>query len=680
MPIPWRAWRQRCVLWAVWLLAAIVEIVSLSDFGVSRWPIDKYWGLIIPDMTDFVGMGLLCLTLATSLGLALRHRRAASRLLLLAMVIIAPLLSWRYNYYLAQADEQWRNPRAWWMIPYLAVTLYAPFVAAWALRRKKIWSAASFVAVALLGVAARWHADASWSAVWLAQWSAPFAALAGLWLWADARAWPSMLRPRQFSWPRRVAGFALAIVLWAAAGSFGMMYYFAMNSSSVLYGLCKGHGFTSKLGGGGQIYTAQILYVGRSRSLCFWEKTHGVRSEFEGVWGPDESLFGNWAIARVEENFQNAPVWPRYVLLTNDAYRKDERYLVFGDRERWGILTRWLSITYARGCTHLHTIAQQPEQVRALRSLTCSDEARILGSVSWLAASDRPWLWEFEKAIVGVRVVAQGVDGAHVTTTDGEGVYDMRGLKAGAYTIHIELPPGVSAGVNENYQRPSEAHVGMGEVEADHITLQMGGRVIVSVNDVNGNPVDGEVTLQRVDRAQSRERDLDSRFPEHGQYDFAGIAPGVYRVVFNANGPDKYSPYARQVYRCPGQASGDTLVTVHEGETLRDIKITAQQPKLVKRRVRVFWENGAPAADSGVCVAYEGGAAYDKEYCHDSVSTDANGWADAPIYDVGAVKVWAEEYAPTADGHHQSASVSLRTDATSKEITLQLHWRGAERE
>ena len=241
--------------------------------------------------------------------------------------------------------------------------------------------AAYFFAIAAL-FAAIVFSTSRWTTVLLprlAGCSAPFLIFGLFWLGTHKLGWSSLLLPRPRTGRRRVTAllFASVVVLFLdVAVTLGIS---AMRSS-LFSGDCRGKPiFVHSLGPSHAVFTARIIYVGRSleartRNTGLFRSGHSA-----AVLDP---RVGDWAVGVVQERFWGLPSWaPRLVLLTDYIYWKGETYFIDGGRAN-GLLTQFLPIVGAGvNCSRTRPASDAVVELRALREAPSASGRRLIGYV-----------------------------------------------------------------------------------------------------------------------------------------------------------------------------------------------------------------------------------------------------------------------------------------------------------
>lgn len=242
------------------------------------------------------------------------------------------------------------------------------------------------------------------------------------WRFVSRRQWPPLLPSAPFSrWPvLATTGVACAIVF---VTTISVVAYLSIS----WWGLVGDCGQRPLLDADGNPrntdFTAKVLFVGPAT--------------FAG--------YSLWAIARVEERYSDGPEsFFGYVILRN-FFQSEDRFRWFfveGYRGRSSV-ARILPIIERFDCGHSRRLEDAAVPLRILRDRAPSDGVRVVGRVYVGRLSD-PMHQRAPSS--GIRVLVKGPSGETIVTTDAEGIFDVRGLAKGEYTV--ELPNRARSGVH----------------------------------------------------------------------------------------------------------------------------------------------------------------------------------------------------------------------------------------
>lgn len=138
------------------------------------------------------------------------------------------------------------------------------------------------------------------------------------------------------------------------------------------------------------------------------------------------------AIAVVKERFWGLPAgWNKVVLVAPWGVGHstfDGRALFIDGRRADGLITRFLPIVDITHCSRTSPLERAALDVRILRQGPSQKGVRIVGHVRG----------EGNQLRRGVEVVITGPMGDIPTTTDREGIFDLKDLPPGKYAVHVE--------------------------------------------------------------------------------------------------------------------------------------------------------------------------------------------------------------------------------------------------
>ncbi len=630
-------WRP-LLSWLAVTLGCLVGFVACANFGMDGVPLSDRspaWYLPWFEITGdaLLGAGFLIGSLV-----ALRNRRLAGIVFLAFMPFAAFCLAYPHSGVLV-----WRDRGGWFETPFpataigLAALFYAPFVLPlWTWRRKKraviVFASASVVALVIFACS-RWTAAllprlAGWSVLFL---------LPGLfWLRTAKLAWPSLVQARPCSRLKRAWAFAATCV-----GILCLDVVFTVIlcglGASLFQADCRGRQlFPRPLFPEQAVFTAKVLFAARSIGAVVGP-SGGLH-----LWGRDHKS-GDWAIGIVQERFWGMPHWTRLVLLRNNIYWEGETYFVDG-RVFGGLLTQFLPIVDADGCTRTKPVQDAIIDLRLLRKPPPSGSTRAMGYVRapqlFTPVFARPAKAVF---IAGAQIDVTGPAYSRKLTTDSAGVYELDDLAPGDYTLQLSKPETQSVGFWGGDGSRVGFHLNSGGVAEGNFDLFWNGRIEGQIKDDAGKPAHAWVKLLSADGGQIPGNVNSFQMTaKDGSYHFRQIPPGRYMVVVNPHGPDGEWPYDLQYYPAGGRKNQARVFELAGGQRVAGINF--QVPLLAERntQVRVTWANGTAAASVHVFVVYEDtddyGSLAGANYMRD---TDQNGLAVIQTYGRSKVRVFA---------------------------------------
>jgi len=148
---------------------------------------------------------------------------------------------------------------------------------------------------------------------------------------------------------------------------------------------------------------------------------------------PLQSLGRPWALLRVEHVYWGLPAWMRGVVFVRGYFSetdKGQRYFVDAYRSD-GLLTRFLPLVEFYPCCHSTLLTNAAVDLRALEEGPPKSGVRIIGRVYDLGGSKRG------RFVPDSPVLVTGPAGPISVLTDKEGIYDLRDLPPGHYSIRV---------------------------------------------------------------------------------------------------------------------------------------------------------------------------------------------------------------------------------------------------
>ena len=158
------------------------------------------------------------------------------------------------------------------------------------------------------------------------------------------------------------------------------------------------------------VFTARVMFIGRS-------------------WFSKEP---RWALLRVERIYWGLPRWMAGIVILRSYFREADQgrqYFVDAYRSQ-GALTRFLPVVEHYPCCHTAFISDAEADLRVLRDGPPKSSVRIIGRVY-------SFLPRGMKFVPAVRVEAIGPRGSVFSMTDEHGIYDLKDLPPGRYSLRL---------------------------------------------------------------------------------------------------------------------------------------------------------------------------------------------------------------------------------------------------
>jgi len=137
---------------------------------------------------------------------------------------------------------------------------------------------------------------------------------------------------------------------------------------------------------------------------------------------------GHWALAIVEHRYWGLPWWSsKFVLLSNGGFEKGVEYFVDGDRSR--LVSHVVPLIEIGTCSRSAPLKRADIDLLVLQDGPPKAGVRVIGRV----VHQRPG----SPAAAGVSVEIRGPRGLAVSTTNERGIYDVKLLPPGHYSISV---------------------------------------------------------------------------------------------------------------------------------------------------------------------------------------------------------------------------------------------------
>jgi hypothetical protein len=283
------------------------------------------------------------------------------------------------------------------------------------IRNRKLAAVLFLAASPVAGLFAWWPDSAPWRESLLVTLVllAVFVGPGIFWLATRRIGWPPVWNACGVSLPRRIAAVVGTVFLLYLVVSAGVISVIVRLQA---IGDCSGYDppFVKQRFPTQAVFVANVIYLGYPRGYVAGHKA------------------SDWAVARVQRGFWGLPWWnSSFVLLTQYLFEGGEQYFVDGQR-RAGLLTLGLPIVEFGTCSRSGRVGNAEVELRVLQDGPPKNGVRIIGR-----AMRRTHAPNYrEETAPGVNVIIAGPAGSVTTTTDLHGIYDVKGLPPGRYSIH----------------------------------------------------------------------------------------------------------------------------------------------------------------------------------------------------------------------------------------------------
>lgn len=142
-----------------------------------------------------------------------------------------------------------------------------------------------------------------------------------------------------------------------------------------------------------------------------------------------------WALLRVEHIYWGLPRWMSGMVIVRGYFRetdKDQEYFVDAYRSD-GVLTRFIPVVEFYPCCHTTLLKNAEVDLRVLQDGPPKSGVRIIGRVYDLRATNRGAF------VPDSPILVTGPAGPISTLTDKAGIYDLRDLPPGHYSMRVGL-------------------------------------------------------------------------------------------------------------------------------------------------------------------------------------------------------------------------------------------------
>lgn len=307
-------------------------------------------------------------------------------------------------------------------------------------------------------------------------------------------------------------------------------------------------------------------------------------------------------------------------------FKPGERYFVYGSRNQQD------GKLYVHSCSATKTLDRASADVAYARGVARGE--RTPSIIGYVVRETRvnASAYRSRLPLAGIKVVVEGAGRPIEVRTDGEGLFRVFELPAGAYRVRALTPPELRL----LYGKDSvEVQVADGRCRSAEF-------IVTSLSTISGQVLDAEggaaartrVNLVLVNENNQEippaEGSVESYTDADGHYKFDWIAPGRYLVAVNArNQPGRSDPpFPRSYYPGVRDAARATVISVADGEHYVNHEFRLPPP-LRERTIEgvVLLPDGRPAAHALISLEFT-----EREWS-ETEGADAQGRFRLKVYD-----------------------------------------------
>ena len=346
-------------------------------------------------------------------------------------------------------------------------------------------------------------------------------------------------------------------------------------------------------------------------------------------------------------------------------------YLVYAHRSgRTGDLVTGI-------CAPTKPLAQaSAEELKFLRGLS----SRAPGATLTIAVTMREYFAHASGAppdpderVADLPLSVEGEGARHELRTDAAGRQQLAGLKAGTYTVRVELP-------EELHTHRAEEKVTIAERGCGGVSFYVAhnGRVSGRAVDAEGRPA-ARIIVNALPAGEADKESPNLRYAEtddEGNFKFEALPAGSYLLGVRLNRfpaqKDPTNAFPRTYYPGVKSASDATPVIVGEGEHVKDFTLRLPTRRALRTLAgAVVWADGRPVAHANV--SYRETTYRDEEGLTSGLRADEQGRFTLETYD-GLSYVFGalsnEPYAPGSPERAERVRVTVGQNSDKVRIVI----------
>ena len=197
-----------------------------------------------------------------------------------------------------------------------------------------------------------------------------------------------------------------------------------------------------------------------------------------------------------------------------------------------------------------------------------------------------------------VRVTVEGATKGFEALSDEKGKFNISGIPAGTYKVKLNLPKGLTAGLNE--QEIELAEKGCASV---YFSVESDGRLGGTVFDSSGQPLEkAEITIMEFGKEKYRGHWNIVYSDKEGKYEISRIPPGRYFLEIRFDGMTSQNrPFPRIYYPNTTDPQQATPISIGDGQSIQQFDLYLPPvPREYTVEGVVVRADGTPASDARV--------------------------------------------------------------------------------